>query len=401
MTIKGVKTLDVRIDKRAYAEAMILKDAGLDFAVIEPASKFVANDDMTKPVYSNNVFTLQNDGSYAKPKSVDVGNSAVSTADITPKSSIVDYNSNYGAYVLSVAFDGFAQEDFNSELYFNNYLMNLYGAVIRDSSGNTAGALYYEDMWVEVKNFGEIQVAFSNGDLDIEGNNFINTRFNKFFDGNIFLPGVYSITFMSRGFGDISVDFEIKEKIFSENSISIQDASYTNEVKLPVDISQLKSDYMMLLTNTKLFKNNKPVDAEKYSFDPETKMLTVKSGIGAYKFMLVNSRYESVTCPFNVLSKIENRDLFIKDGKLTIADGKDSSIADYIDGITSISIDKNEGLSPVTIDNTRNIMFENDGVINYDVKDIEGNLVLKDVGKYTLTVKSNGYKDFVFEIVKE
>ncbi len=399
MRINGVKTVDIRVDKRTYAEALILENAGLDYAIIKAAKKFTANDDMTKPVFGNNVFTLLNDGSYSKPKAIDTHEQETINLSTINSSAVVEYQTEYGEYLVTSTFKGFEKEDFNSKLYFNNYLKNLYAAVITNAEGENVGAVYYEDVWVEVKDFGIIKLAISNGDVKSGSNRFIGARFNKFFDDNQLKTGKYKITFLSRGYTDIHSEFEIQKKLETKNSISIADVLLSENIVAVLDTSQLKEDYLSTITDGKLFKGEVELSAKEFVYHPDKAAIDIFSGMGRYKFMLISSKYQSATCEFSVLSPISQEDIFIKNGVLTIADEKGVKVSEYAENISSISIAHENDTDPVLFDNTRPVIISSDGSVKYNAKNDKEEKIFAKKGIYKLEVKSDGFNTFVFDVV--
>ncbi len=398
MNINGIKTVDIRVDKRTYAEALILEDAGLDYAIISAAKRFTANEDMTTPVYNNNVFTLLNDGSYSKPKMVEPFEiKAIDLSQIT-SNTVVEYESEYGEYVIISSFDGFEKEDFNDELYFNDYLKNLYAAVIKNSDGESVGAVYYEDVWVEVKDFGQIKVAISNGDVKAGTNRFINARFNKFFDQSELQTGKYSITFLSRGYTDIKSEFEIHQKLKTDNLIEITDTLLSENTTVKLDTSKLEPDYLSTLTDAKLFKGQNELKDEDFTYNPKDASIRINSGIGKYKFMLFSSKYQSVACEFTVISPLKNNEIVLSELSLQIPEEKKVKISEYTENISSIKIRHESDIKPVEYDNTRTIIINAEGKLSLESVNDKGKKIFDKKGIYKLEIQSDGFSNFTFDV---
>ncbi len=401
MRIEGIRSIDSRMNKKDYVEAMILKDAKSDYAIVKSLEGFELNEDNTKPAYNNNVFTLLADGSYSKPETVDVGDAPVSTANIQ-SSTDVKYDSKYGDYEFEIEMEGFEKEDSSNDLFYPAFMHNIYAMVVTNSSDEMAGAVYYEDIWVEEHHFGEIDLALTNGEFDAHKNVFTSKRFEKFFNDRNLAVGEYKVKILSRGYEDIEAKVLVKEKLAKEQLLKIEDVMYSaGSVEAKVPVEKLLEDYNP--TSDELGKGRRGEKVEDYTYDGETGSLVINNpNIERYKFTLTSDKYQPIECRFVVKSNLTQDDISVVDNKLVVADGKDTSTAEYLERIGgAVIFKKGETEKLASVRRDANKLFNEDGSLNGEYKNRDGELIFPEKGEYTIQLSATGYEKFEVDMVVE
>ncbi len=389
MIIDGVKNIESRIKKEAYIEAMVLKDAGIDYPIVDAINKFVLNDDYSSSEYRNNVFTIFKDGSYSRPENVKQGKDPIYMDTILLQNSEVDYYNEYSDYKIKTVFEGFSIKK-DDDLYFEKYLDNVYAVIIESEDGRICPCVYYEDMWFNKEKFGEFAFALSNGDVESKGNAFINDRFAKFFDSEVLHSGNYRIKIKSKSYEDIYAKVFVKKKLPEENQIKIKDVTYDIDgVNVKIPTRELVSDYDIIDCEVK------GVQKENYKFIKSSSRLNIKAPIGKYTFVIKSDKYQDIQSDFSIISNTTNDKMSIVNGSLVMASGTDSSILEYLRHIDTIKVYKKDKIEILAkVKNSDYTIINEIGEVIKDAKDQDGDLIFKDKGVYTLKIYSDGYKPF-------
>jgi len=406
--IDGIDTVDVSVQGDKYAEAVILNAVDAEQNEYRAAVASITDVTETQPYAAK---ALNSDGTYAAQEVVD--SSAAIDLDgvtVTPK---VSYSSSYGDYQFTMTFTGF-DSDSDSDLYYNNFLMNMYAATIENKEGTVAGAVYYEDVWEETSHKYYVDIALANGSFTALEYEFENARFADFFgtgdDEHIMASGDYTVTLKSRGYTDLTATFTVAQKLTTDQTLSVKDISdWSSEgATATVDISALPDafgDDGVSAALTYGSGRDAATLTEGSDFSYYDGALTISNegtaGVGSYTLTLTADGYQPASVTFTVSSDLTSDHITITDNVLTISETYSgvATAAAYVAAISSVSVD-GTSLQGQSLGGT--IFTDSDGTysINFDATITSGGpgggtstaVFSKGSGaEYTLVIAATGY----------
>lgn len=409
--IDGIDTVDVSVTGDKYAEAIILNASGIDEDAFRATAIRLSDVTSAKPSAAK---PLLRDGTYGTQMSIDASAAKdTSSIMVTPT---VSYSSGYGNYQFILNFTGFDTSDSTSDLYYANYLMNMYAATITDESGNVAGTVYYEDTWDEINHKYWVDIALSNGSFIAKGHTFQNSRFTSFFgyggDESIMNPGKYAVVLKSRGYGDINTVFTVGTKLGADETLTVGNATIWGDNGATAEAaSNLPDDFTvdsMYLTYGNGSNAVTLTEGTDFSYDGDSYSgkLTINNtdntGVGSYTLTLTDNDYQPAKASFTVNSDLAADDISIVNNTLIISKSYtgNATIADYIAAISGVSVDGTSLRGP----NLGSTIFNEVGSVNFNAA-INNRGTLTTVfakgadASYELVITATGYPTITTTVI--
>lgn len=344
----GVKNVQIKIPKALYDNLYSGKDGAYkDSKVIEYLNKA----DYSDQAFSTEYKVLNADGTFSKMFAAD---GTVENKDANP---VLTTSTIWGDYEIDI--DNLSVGDVEATT------ANLYGIILTDKDGNNYGLLHSDNTWLQTQKFSwAVDDVFS-----VHGqNNVPNGRTDGLKAGNT----ITKITYLLKDSPDIVINTNTKLKtLLGDNVSGTAEKALWNSAgtKVKFTLNNAPADDYDVATVVKGARHGTTIDSDKWSYDKETKTLTMDASciVGTdYIATLKSENYGDIKITFAIDKKSQ-----------TVATAKDTYTVSY--GAKAFNLG-------AKADTALTYTSSNSNVAAVDAK---GNVTIKNAGTAVITVKAS------------
>lgn len=370
VNILGPVSVNVAISKALYEDAKAAAENGT--ACSNKLLEFVSAMGEVSETAPAEYKVLNSDGTLSKT----VGNTQ--TAEATAS---ISASSAWGNYGISVEGLDIAADD-------------VQGVILETSDGAKYGLEHEDNLWFQAGEMAVSAAAFT----EPHGNE---PAYRRFAD----LPGktITKITYLLANQDDIAIETELFCKYLTDDSFSLtteESVGYTPEGTVLSFTLAAPDDTAYAVSQ--ITKNREAVDPQAYTADGTTVTLGADCKPGTYTVTFADEQYADMQASCLVLSALQEGDIALADGVLTVAENaENTTAADYVAAISGVTLNG----EPVGGRNLGAVIFTEDCAVNPDAeltaKDGSSTPLFAEAGEYTLEISADGYPSVTGTFVKE
>lgn len=256
-TLYGIKEVKIAIPEALYKNLYAQKDGAYkDSKVYEYLNNATYSDEAFDSEYK----VLNADGTFSKMITKE---GSVEDTDAVP---VLTTSTTWGDYQIDIENLGVGDVTATTS--------NLYGIILTDAQGKNYGLLHSDNTWLQTQEFSwAVDDVFS-----VHGENHVPyQRTNGLNAGNT----IKKITYLLKDSADIEINTNVKLKTLIDTEKvtgSAESATYdANGTKVKFNFNNLPADDYTLTTLVKGARHGQTIDPEHWSYDENSKILTLDS----------------------------------------------------------------------------------------------------------------------------
>jgi hypothetical protein len=269
---------------------------------------------------------------------------------------------------------------------------SVQGVILETSDGARYGLQHLDNIWLDLS-----EVVFSVEEFQDPKTNIAGYKRFEDIQGKT----ITKITYLIANEDDIEIETSLycKEQLPDEYSINAPERVPYNSsaTVIPITFTVPEGSNYVL---SDVIKSRASLGSDLYQIKDDTISLSTDCKPGEYNFIFTDETFSDIKVTCLVESGLVDGDVTFEENKLTLKENANKlTIADYIQGITSISVND----QPLSGGNPGTVVFNEDGSVNLEAvmkgRDSE-TAVFEADGTYKLSIKANGYVDLEIEVIK-